>query len=344
MLANETDLDAVIIATPDFWHAEQTIACLKAGINVYCEKEMSNSLEKARQMVMAAKETGKLLQIGHQRRSNPRYIHCKEKLIDRAQIAGQLTTINGQWNRSVQPDLGWPEKYAIPPDVLAKYGFTSMHQFRNWRWYKGLGGGPIVDLGSHQIDIFSWFLGSNPISVVASGGTDYYDKDTHEWYDTVMAIYKYQTEKGLVRAYYQTLTTNSNQGYYENFMGDQATLLISESGGRGGVYREQSAPDWTNWVNLGYVSLPKEEPVKQDETVLLDVRETVAPPQYGIPVDFNDPYHKPHLENFFNAVRGKNKLNCPGEIGYETAVAVLKVNDAVEAGRELFFDQNEFTV
>ena len=344
MLAKETGLDAVIVATPDFWHAEHAIACMKAGIHVYCEKEMSNSLEQARRMVETARETGKLLQIGHQRRSNPRYLHCSEKLVKEAQIVGQITTINGQWNRSFQPDLGWPEKYAIPPDVLKKYGFESMHQFRNWRWFKGLGGGPIVDLGSHQIDIFSWFLGVNPISVVASGGTDYYDKATHQWYDTVMAIYKFQTPKGIVRAYYQTLTTNSNQGYYESFMGDQATLVISESGGRGGVYREQSAPDWTNWVNLGYVSPPKEEPKKADETVLLDVRETVAPPQYGIPVEFNDPYHKPHLENFFNAVRGKNKLNCPGEIGYETAVAVLKVNEAVEAGKEIFFNQNEFTI
>ena len=64
-----------------------------------------------------------------------------------------------------------------------------MHQFRNWRWYKGLGGGPIVDLGSHQIDIFSWFLEADPKSVMASGGTDYYDKKTHEWYDNGLAIY-----------------------------------------------------------------------------------------------------------------------------------------------------------
>ena len=55
-------------------------------------------------------------------------------------------------------------------------------------------------------------------------------------------------------------------------------------------------------------------------------------------------YHQPHLENFFNAVRGKEKLNCPAEIGYETAVAVLKVNQAVEAGRKLEFKADEFHV
>ena len=343
MLAKEKNLDAVIIATPDFWHSEHTVACLEAGINVYCEKEMSNTLEGARRMVKAARRTGKLLQIGHQRRSNPRYIHCYQKLINEAHILGRITTMNGQWNRAVQPDLGWPKKYAIDPSILRKYGFSSMHQFRNWRWYKGLGGGPIVDLGSHQIDIFNWFVGAQPESVMASGGTDYYEKKTHEWYDTVMAIYEYNTPAGRVRAFYQTLTTNSSEGYFENFLGDQGTLQISESAGRGGVYREPSAPAWDKWINLGYIAAPEEEK-KQDTSVVLDVRETVKPPENKIPIEFTDPYHKPHLENFFNAIRGKEELNCNHDDGYETAVTVLKVNESVESGKRLFFKPNEFHI
>ncbi|MEC7729724.1 MAG: Gfo/Idh/MocA family oxidoreductase [Candidatus Neomarinimicrobiota bacterium] len=344
MLANEKDLDAVIVATPDFWHAEHATACLEAGLNVYCEKEMSNTLEGAKQIVRAAKKSGKLLQVGHQRRSNPRYIHCYEKLIKEAKILGQITTINGQWNRAVQPDLGWPEKYAIPQPRLEQYGFQSMAQFRNWRWYKGFGGGPIVDLGSHQIDIFSWFLDAVPLSVMASGGTDYYDSQTHEWYDTVMAMFEYDTPKGLVRAFYQTITTNSNMGYFENFMGDQGTLQISESAGRAGIYREQSAPLWDKWVDKSFLNAPAEEKIPNVNEAVLDVRETVAPPKYELPVTFNDPYHKPHLENFFNSIRGKDTLNCPAEVGYETAVAVLKVNEAVEKASLVKYDRNEFTL
>ena len=196
MLDKEKDLDAVVIATPDFWHAPHAIDCLKAGKHVYCEKEMSNTLEGARSMVLAARETGKLLQIGHQRRSHPRYLHCYDKLLGEAKILGRIVTVNGQWNRAVSPDLGWPERYTIPTDRLKQYGFKSMEQFRNWRWYKGLGGGPIVDLGSHQIDIFNWFLGAPPTHVMASGGLDYHDPKTHEWYDTVMAIYEYETPDG----------------------------------------------------------------------------------------------------------------------------------------------------
>jgi predicted dehydrogenase len=341
------NIDAVIVATPDFWHAEHAIACMEAGLHVYCEKEMSNDLAKARQMVETQKKTGKLLQIGHQRRSNPRYIHCYDKLIKEAKILGRITTINGQWNRGAQEPLGWPKTAVMDDAALGKFGFANMDQFRNWRWYKKLGGGPIVDLGSHQIDIYNWFLGTTPKGVIASGGTDYYDKKTHEWYDTVMAIYDFETKEGVVRAFYQVLTTNSNQGYYETFMGDQGTLAISESSSRGSVYREQSAQvEWDKWVKLGFLNEPKkkEEPKKEGEAVL-DVRETLAPPAYELPVTMdNMPYHQPHLQNFFDAVGGKAKLNCPAEVGYETAVMVLKVNEAVEAARRLEFKPEEFKV
>ena len=350
MLDKEKDLDAVIVATPDFWHSEHAVACLEAGLNVYCEKEMSNTLEGARKMVEAAKKSGKLLQIGHQRRSNPRYRHTYDKLITGAKLLGKITTINGQWNRSKTAceDLGSPRNAEIDKATLEKYGFNSMQQFRNWRWYKGLGGGPIVDLGSHQIDIYSWYLGTNPKSVMASGGIDYWKG--HDWYDNVMAIYEYDLGDRIVRAFYQTITTNSSQGYFETFMGDEGSLVISEAAGRGMVYREAWVPaeNWEKWVKMGFIKEPVEpEEEKPAGDAVLDVRESPKPPSYDIPVTMEGkPYHQPHLENFFDAVRdnGKTKLNCPAEAGYETAVTVLKVNEAVAAGRKLEFKPEDFKV
>jgi hypothetical protein len=131
-------------------------------------------------------------------------------------------------------------------------------------------------------------------------------------------------------------------------MGDQGTLVISESVSRGAVYREPLAPPWDKWVKLGYVNEPakeKEAPPEKPKTgAVLDVRETLAPPAYELPVKMDKLYHQPHLENFFDAIRGKAKLTCPAEIGYETAVTVLKVNEAVEADRKLEFKPEEFKV
>jgi predicted dehydrogenase len=349
MLDKEKEhLDAVIVATPDFWHSEHTVACLEAGLHVYCEKEMSNTLEGAKKMVEAARKTGKLLQIGHQRRSNPRYIYCCDKIIKEAKLLNRITTVNGQWNRSraACEDLGWGgPKLAIDDATLGKYGFKSMAQFRNWRWYKGLGGGPIVDLGSHQIDIYNWFLDAQPKSVMAGGGTDYWKE--HEWYDDVMATYEYETKDGVVRAFYQTLTTNSSQGYFETFMGDEGTLLISEAAARTALYRESwvDAEKWTPWVKKGIIKdiVAAAEP-KKSAAAVMDTRESLVPPKYEIPVTMDKAFHYPHLENFFDAIRGKAKLNCPAEAGYETAVTVLKVNQAVAAGSKLEFKPEDFKV
>ena len=221
MLANEKDLDAVVIATPDFMHHVHAIACLEAGLNVYCEKEMSNSLENAKKMVEAQRATGKLLQIGHQRRSNPRYKYAIEKMVLGEQLLGRRTHAYAQWNRAKSEDLGWPKKDEIDPKVLEKYGYDSMHAFRNWRWFKKYGGGPIVDLGSHQIDIFSWVFECNPSAVTADGGIDFYT--THEWYDNVMATFEFKTKQGTARAFYQVLTTTSNGSFHEVFMGTEGT-------------------------------------------------------------------------------------------------------------------------
>jgi hypothetical protein len=186
-------------------------------------------------------------------------------------------------------------------------------------------------------------LNTPPVSVIASGGTDYYDRKTHEWYDTVLATFKYKTKDGFVRAFYQTITTNSSQGYFENIMGDQASLTISESAGRVGIYKEPAAPNWDEWIKKKLIQTPIEE-APSAANVVLDVRETIAPPKHTLPVKFNDPYHKPHLENFFNSVRGLEKVNCPVEVGYETAVTVLKVNEAVKAQRELRFSPSDFVI
>ncbi len=345
MLAAEAKgLDAVIVATPDFVHHEHTIAALEAGCHVYCEKEMSNSLENARKMVLAARQTGKLLQIGHQRRSNPRYKHAVDVLVHDHHILGRVTQAYAQWNRSKSADLGWPKKYEIDPKVLEKYGYDSMQHFRNWRWYKKYGGGPIVDLGSHQIDIFAWVFGVNPKSVMAGGGVDFYKH--HEWYDNVMCIYEYENAEGVSRAMYQVLTTTSNGGFYENFMGEDGTLVISEVQQRGDhLLREEIAPDWAPYVSQGLLlPQPKAETKDKPKNVVVDVRVSADLGSWPLPIQFNKPPHQAHLENFFNAIRLGTPLSCPAEKGYETAVAVLKVNQAVEAGTKLAFTPEEFEV
>lgn len=340
MLDKEKHLDAVIVATPDFKHAEHTVACLKAGKHVYCEKEMSNTLEGAAQMVQAARETKKLLQIGHQRRSNPRYLHAI-KLIDNDKILGRITHCNGQWNRSRLLENDCPKGEEIDAATLKKYGFDDMHQHRNWRWYRKLSGGPMCDLGSHQVDVFGWFTKARPTSVIASGGTDYYKS---EWYDNIMTVYEYATAQGVVRAFYQILNTTGHGGFFETFMGDEGSMTISEDSRIGEFFREPTAKrrEWEAesetvekggqqafTIKIGETLDPSGKPAAEGQKLLEEVKK---------------PVHQLHLENFFNAVRHGTPLSCPADLAYETCVTVMKANEAVARNCKIEFNPSEFVV
>ena len=340
LLAAEKDLQAVIVATPDFWHAPITNACLKSGLHVYCEKMMSNTIEGARSMVQTMRQTGKLLQIGHQRRSNPRYIFALNRLIREAKLCGRLTAAQAQWNRAVTEDFGWPKKAVMPPEYLAQYGFTDMHQFRNWRWFKNLGGGPLSDLGAHQIDIFNWWFGVTARAVLASGGIDYYKN--HEWYDNAMVIYEYPLPDGVARAFYQVQTTTSaGGGYFEYFMGDEGSIKMSENPVLSAIYREARAPSWDDLIQKNYIRAKTGGTTPTPDAAKVDVRETAQLAEYEMTVSFNKAPHQPHLENFFNAIRGNAKLNCPADEAFPSEYVIHKANEAIVAQKTIAITPEE---
>ncbi|MCX6875026.1 MAG: Gfo/Idh/MocA family oxidoreductase [Verrucomicrobia bacterium] len=342
LLATENGLDAVVIATPDFWHSEHTVKCLKAGLNVYCEKMMSNTIDGARAMVRAMAETGKLCQIGHQRRSNPRYRFTLDQLINGNKICGQIVNVNGQWNRAIKSsqNIAYKPSLTIKPDILSKYGFKDMHQFMNWRFFRDLSGGAISDLGAHQIDIFNWFLGTVPKAVYATGGNSYFKDREH--FDNVMAVFDYDTPQGQVRAFYQVLTTTSaGGGYFESFMGTEGTIRISENSASTEIFKEASpapkdpnAPppetpiplSWDHLVQRGFLSRKAAPPKPQTTEGVIDSRVSAPPEGFALPGELNKPPHQPHLENFFAAVRGEAKLNCDAHHAFLSEAPIYWVN------------------
>ena len=345
MLATEKGLDAVIIATPDFWHSPHTVKCLEAGLNVYCEKMMSNTIEGARAMVRAMEKSGKLCQIGHQRRSNPRYRYTLDKLINGNKICGQIVNINAQWNRAVNSsqDIGFNPKLAIKPEILEKYGFKDMQQFMNWRTFRDLSGGPISDLGAHQIDIFGWFLGVAPKSVYASGGNDYFKNREH--FDNVMAIFEFDTPQGGVRAFYQVLTTTSSGGgFWESFMGTEGTIKISEIASSSAIYREASAPPWDDLVARGIIKRSPAPPKPPPSADVVASYESAAPEIFELPGGFSKPAHQPHLENFFNALRGKAKLTCDARHAFESEAPIYWVNPSALSKQPIQFTSEHLSV
>lgn len=371
MLAKQTDIEAVFIATPDFLHAPHSRQCLEAKKAVYCEKMMSNTIEGARDMVKAQQETGGIFQIGHQRHSNPRYIHFRENIYKGPQLLGRVTHAYGQWNRGVSASkpLSPPKNQEIPTEILAKYGYDSMEAFLNWRWYKKYGGGAISDLGAHQIDMFNWVFQAKPTSVYAAGGIDYYDgkegRAMFEYPDNVMTIYEYQLPTGTARTYYQVLTTTGSQGYYEKFMGINGSAIISESPTYNQVYAEPDN-DWTQFSTGANPSVvqagddvknkfweqsrnwDKPKPPSYDlgplAKALADVRESKPLARWEIPVTLSRFPHSPHIQNFIECARAKtpDKLTCPVQMAFESCVTVLTALKSIEQGAKVTFKPEDF--
>lgn len=349
MLGKE-EFDVVFVATPDFWHAPHTIMALEAGCHVYCEKMMSNTIEGARSMVEAMDRTGKLCQIGHQRRSNPRYRYTLNELLNKEQLCGQIINVNGQWNRALSSSQDIKVKESILPkaDIIQKFGFDAgadgklteaqlRHRFLNWRFYTSLSGGPISDLGAHQIDIFNWYLGAQPKSVMASGGRSYFKDREH--FDNVMCIFDYDTPYGNARAFYQVLTTTSaGGGYYESFMGTEGTINISEREAYTKILKESGA-DNAKWDNLVRRGLLKKQAagVAAGGADAIASYESAPPDEYALPGGLSKQPHTPHIENFVAAVRGEAKLTCDARHALESEAPIYWVNPAANSNEIINF-------
>jgi predicted dehydrogenase len=245
MLAKEKALDAVFIATPDSFHAEQTIACLKAGKHVYCETPMAQTAADARAMVEASRQSKRVLQIGNQRRSNPRYLAALD-YVTRKNACGRLVSVRGQWNVRRRFEQDWRRETPTDEATLKKYGYASMRELRNWRFFKKFSAGPIAEMGSPQLDVFNWFLGARPRAVLATGGKDYCE-DAAEWPDDYHVLYEWDVtvgqdakvggKKAVVRGYYEILVGSNDGGTSETFIGDEGSLTISEDEDVGGILR-----------------------------------------------------------------------------------------------------------
>ena len=158
MLAEQTDLDAVLVTVPNFLHAEVTIAALNRGLNVLCEKPMALSIDDANRMIAAAQKAGKILQVGQQMRYTPIYEKMAE-LVHGGQI-GSVEFAAGHLYRSDWNPASW--RYPDP-----KTGQPTI-----WRFLTRTTGSSLMEDGIHELDVLHWMIGSRVSRVYATGGNN----------------------------------------------------------------------------------------------------------------------------------------------------------------------------
>ncbi|MBM3746790.1 MAG: Gfo/Idh/MocA family oxidoreductase [Acidobacteria bacterium] len=195
------DMQAVLIATPDHWHARQTIDALAAGKDVYVEKPLTLTIEEGPDIVKAARVNDRICQVGMQQRSGRHYLQAKAEYIDSGKI-GKVTLARTWWHGNTYHLRRAPASLQTRPSNLdwarflgpVKWRDYDPQQYFNWRAYLDFGGGQITDLFTHWIDVVHMFMGQDiPVSAVAAGGVFQY-KDGRTAPDTINVLLEYPTE------------------------------------------------------------------------------------------------------------------------------------------------------
>ncbi len=237
------DIDAVIIATPDHWHAQMVLDAVKAGKHVYCEKCMTRTEEEAGQMLAAIKNSNIVFQLGHQNRQLES--HEKAKELIQKNILGKITLVETTTNRN-SPDGAWyyniheqGSPKTIDWDLFQgpaphKVPF-SLERFFRWRCWFDYGTGLAGDLLSHEFDAINQILELGiPKSAVASGGIYFFNnswpkKDEYKMTelrdvpDVFNVVFEYP-DRDLTLIYSATLASNRDRG--KLIMGHDATLRV----------------------------------------------------------------------------------------------------------------------
>jgi hypothetical protein len=172
-------------------------------------------------MAETAGQTGRLLQIGYQHRSNPRYQHVRQRLLGEAELLGRVVYVRGQSYQPIMDDIGWPRRFEMPESELQPFGYADMHQLRNWRSFRSFPPARWPNSAAVHMDAVAWLLDAVPQSVIggrqpgllhrrASGTTT-----SPRWSPTA--------RRRDLQGQFQVLTTTSGDGHrsYQHLMGTE---------------------------------------------------------------------------------------------------------------------------
>jgi len=313
----DRDLDALVIAAPDHWHAPAALMAVKAGKHVYVEKPCSHSPHEGEILIQAAKKYGKIIQMGNQRRSWSNIIQAIHDL--HSGVIGRVYFGNS-WYANTRESIGTGKEVPVPewldwelwqgPAPRKKYKDNWVHY--NWHWFWHWGTGEALNNGTHMVDLLRWGLGVNfPVRISSNGGRFHF-KDDWETPDTQVISMDFPEGISLTwegRSCNGKPVEGSSVGVV--FYGEKGSMMI----GQGNEY--------TVYDLKGEVI----REVKNDSQV--NALNPTGPGEY---------LDMPHGLNFLNAIRSGEKLAADIESGYKSTLLVQLGNIAQRVGHSLNID------
>jgi predicted dehydrogenase len=230
------DVDAVIVATPDHWHALPTVLACQAGKDVYVEKPLATSIAEGRAMLEAARKNQRVVQMGSQWRSCRHIIEAADFV--RSGKLGKIGMVRGWAYLDWIPTIGKPADTTPPPGVdydlwlgpapLRPFNPNRFHF--NFRWFWDYAGGLMTDWGVHLINMMLMGMGPEPPRTVASSGGKYVLDDNSETPDSQLAVYEFPTYM-LIWEHKAGLGVGLNgRSCGISWSGTEGTILLNDSG------------------------------------------------------------------------------------------------------------------
>jgi len=333
-LIDQKDIDAVVIATPDHWHALQTIHACQAGKDVYVEKPLSLCVAEGRKMIEAVRAHQRVCQVGIHRRSVEL---CREAAdFVRGGGLGKVTAARAFHIQNEWPDgIGNPADQEPPPGFdwdawlgpAPKRNYNKNRTYYRFRWFYDYSGGQVTNFGVHYIDFIQWALGQEaPLTVTALGGKPAEMKDNREIPDTLEAVWQYPG--GTLVTFSQF---NGNAGAYSvpgcevELRGTLGTLYLFGDG-------YEVVPD-----AISEDEIPARSPLtrSEDSKYRRNGRARIeAIKKRGT----STAETAPHARNFLDCVKSRARCNCDVEIGHRSTSATLLANIALKTRSVLDWD------
>ena len=326
----------MIISTSDFQHALHTIEAVEAGCDAYVEKPFAETMEDNRAALKAVKKSGKIIQIGSQRRSGANY-HAAADFIQSGKF-GAITMVELTWNvnqpgrwrrpqlvaQMKEADTDWKRFLMNRP--FEPFDARKHLEYRLfWPYSSGIPG----QWMSHQIDTIHWFSGlEHPRSVVANGGI-YMWKDGRKNWDTMTAVFDYGPKSDLTSGFQVVFSSRMHNGeerpteiYYSN--GGELNLITNKVTPGGGL-TEPHAKAMNMQPNL----LP--EVALEDSSV-----QTVSSANTGGDITTSN-----HMRNWMECIRSRKQPNALVEAGYQHSIACIMTTAAARTGEKATFDETK---
>jgi len=333
-LYDSKTVDAVFISTADFQHARHAIEAVKAGCDAYVEKPFAETMEDNRAALKAIRESGKIVQIGSQRRSGANY-HAANDFI-RSGAFGPITMVELTWNVNQPGRWRRPELLSILKEedtdwkrFIMNRPFESFdpRKYLEYRLFWPYSSGLPGQWMSHQIDTVHWFSGlKHPRSVVANGGI-YVWKDGRKNWDTLTAVFDYGPQNDLSSGFQVTFSSRMHNGdehpaeiYYSN--GGELNLITNKVSPVGGLTQKMA-----DAMNMKANLLP--------EVNLENAGPVIASANTG-----GDILTSNHVRNWMECVRNRKEPNAPVEAGYSHSIANMMTTAAAHTGLKATFNED----